>query len=481
MKLNEESKNEIESSELPLEYQVFALSFKDEGAIRYFAENLPVKVVGAFDNSLGLKEFYQSLLQYHEITNASLVDPIGFRSWLETETNLYTAINELVGIDAFIDTITHLKVSNPEQVVAILKSRANKRNQMDALAELQRVLTKKENKTDEDNEKIGQLTSRIQQLQASVQYSPQDGLTTIEDIKNDLDHIFEIPEFLETPFKEYNKALGYTGNGGYVRGALHGVVAVSGFGKSTLVKNLCNHWLDMGYKVLFINYEETRSHWEKILLSQIIEKNVYAHSESWTEEELEHYKKIFIQRLEEWGDNLKVKHQPETSYYDDLDKWLRDLIGESVWIPDIVVIDTIQSLITKASKGPRWSDYESMIINMERLAKDMNAAFILTAQQNNDALKEKREVIHQGDIGGSVSIVQKCSIISVITEKKLLDDTEDERVMQIQIPKNRITGKQTTRDMPTLLYDDESKSYKEYVLSPQQVAAQAKYDDFNDI
>lgn len=475
-------REEIESKELPLEYQVFALSFKEADAIKYFADHLPVKVIGAINDDLGMKEFYQTLLEYYDTTKSAPIDPIGFRSWLETETNLYTAINELVGVEAFMNTILDLKVSNPEQVTAVLKKRANARSQMDALGELTQLIQKKENKTEADHVRIKQLTDMIHQLQASVQYSPHDGLTSIQDIKDNVDDIFEIPNFLPTPYKSYNRALAYNeASGGYPRGAVSAIVAPSGLGKSTLAKNLCNHWLDLGYKVLFINYEETRNHWEKILLSQLIGQNVYAHADEWSEKDKELNREIFYDRLDRWGDNLKVKHSPESSYYDDMERWIRDLINDGTWIPDVIVIDTIQSLIGKGG-GPRWGDYEIMMINLERLAKDLDAAIILTAQQNNDAIKESREEIKQSDVGGSVAIVQKCSIISVITEKKLLsDEVADERVMQIQIPKNRITGKVVMSGTPTVRFDDESKSYLEHTPSPKELVAAATYNEFNDL
>jgi replicative DNA helicase len=475
---------EIDSKELPLEYQVFALSFKDDDAVKYFADNLPVKTIGAFDDSLGLKEFYQSILEYHALTKSAPVDPIGFRSWLETETNLYTAINELVGIDAFMDTILNLKVSNPEQVTAVLKKRANTRTQMDHLKELTQLINKKDNKTEQDDKRIEILTTEIRRLEASVQYNPFEGVTSIEDIKSNADDIFDIPSFLPTPYASLNKALGYSETkGGFPRSAVSGVAAQSGFGKSTLTKCLVNHWLDLGLNVLFINFEETRNHWEKILFSQVIEDNVYSKAEKWTPQEKDLNKGKFFDRLNSWGDQLKVKHSPESSYYDDLERWIRDLVGDGQWKPDVIVIDTIQSLIARGVSGSRWGEYEFMMINLERLAKDLDAAIILTAQLNNDAVKENREVIKQSDLGGSLTIFQKCSIIVVITEKKLLTDGDimEARIMQLQIPKNRIMGMIPMHSVPTIRYDDNAKSYYEHTLTPAEAAAQAAAHDFDDI
>lgn len=458
---------------------MFALSFTETGAIEYFSENLPVKAIGTLDNSLGLKEFYGTLLNYFNVTKVSPIDPIGFRSWLETETDLYAAINELIGIEAFMDTILKLKVSNPEQVSAILKSRANKKTQIDALGELSTLLRAENNPN--NDEKVRELTAKIHQLQTSVGYSPLEGLVTTQDIKNNLEDVFDIPDFLTTPYRSLNAALSYSAdNGGLPRGAVTAVTATSGSGKSTLVKGLCNHWLDQGLNVLFINYEETRNHWEKILLSQVIGKNVYAHYEHWSEDERAMYREQFEAKLDEWGDCLKVRHSPDSSYYHDLERWLRDIINDGTWMPDVVVIDTIQSLITK-SGGPRWGDYETIMINLERLAKDFDAAFIITAQQNNDRVKENREIVKQSDIGGGVTIVQKSSIIIAITEPALAGHNaprDDNKIlMQLQIPKNRITGRMVISNMPTILYDDDSKSYVEHIPTANELELVSTYQE----
>jgi replicative DNA helicase len=160
-----------------------------------------------------------------------------------------------------------------------------------------------------------------------------------------------------------------------------------------------------------------------------------------------------------------VRHDPETPYFEDLERWLRDITGNNERLPDVVVIDTIQSMFTRGGKGkPRWGEFEEMMVRLEKLARDMNCVLIITAQENSNRMKEKREVVQQSDTGGSLAIQQKCAVTIFITEKKLMsgDDSEDDNIMQLQIPKNRITGSTFVYDSPLVRYVDEKKTYEEY-------------------
>jgi hypothetical protein len=96
----------------------------------------------------------------------------------------------------------------------------------------------------------------------------------------------------------------------------------------------------------------------------------------------------------------------------------------------------------------------------------MNCVLIITAQENSNRMKEKREIVMQSDTGGSLAIQQKCAVTIFITEKKLVsgDDSEDENVMQLQIPKNRITGSTFSYEPPLVRYVDARKSYEEYEI-----------------
>jgi replicative DNA helicase len=259
--------------------------------------------------------------------------------------------------------------------------------------------------------------------------------------------------------------MGYTDDGGFFKGAVHAIIAPSGKGKSTFAKCLVNNWADQGYRVLFVNFEEAISHWERVLMTQIIGKNVYKESINWTPEQKDHNLKIFKDKLEEWGDRFMVRHDPETPYFEDLERWLRDITGNNERLPDVVVIDTIQSMFTRGGKGkPRWGEFEEMMVRLEKLARDMNCVLIITAQENSNRMKEKREVVQQSDTGGSLAIQQKCAVTIFITEKKLMsgDDSEDDNIMQLQIPKNRITGSTFVYDSPLVRYVDEKKTYEEY-------------------
>lgn len=449
----------MDSADLPLEYQVFALAFREPGAIELFADQLGVNEVCAIDESAGIKEFYQALLDYNKIVDSDIVDPIAFCAWLETSRDTYSAIDALVGMNTFMDTVISIEVSNAKDVIAVLKDRYKTRQQINLVQELQLLVQSKEHKTEQDLEKIEKLAAKIAELQAKVEYNPLAKVKTATQIAAGLDDLFVIPPFLSTQYKSLNKALGYTEDGGMFRGAVHAIVATSGQGKSTLAKSMAKHWLDTGYSVLYVNFEEAEGHWERILLSQILEENVYKNADLWTPEEKVERKEIFQKRMDEWGDRLIVQHDPDSCYFSDLERWFRDLIGSNVF-PDVVIIDTIQSMLGDG-KGPRWGDYELMMIKLEKLAKDMNAVFIITAQQNNEAVKENRQIAKQSDVGGSVAIVQKCSVIMVLTPMKDIhkDESIDESLMGVQLIKNRITGLGFVHDPPMIRYVDDYKLY----------------------
>lgn len=458
--------NELESQEVPLEYQIFALCFKEQGAISFFNDNLDESLVGIIHGEKGIHEFYTALLSFYRSTNLDIVEPIAFKSWLSSETDIYSALGGSAGVEILIDIIVGINSSNKESVLELVKHKANKRKQINYLQELQILLSKKGLKNDSDIARVNELTSAIKDLENQIKYDPFSKLTTAYDITNRADALLDIPSFLSTQFKSLNRAMGYTDDGGFFRGAVHAIIAASGKGKSTFAKCLTNHWLDEGYRVLYVNFEEAVGHWERILMTQIIERNVYLEAESWSSNEASRYLEQFKSKLSQWGDRLMVRHDPETPYFEDLEMWLRDLMGHPDKVPDVVVIDTIQSMFTRGSgKGkPRWGEYEEMMVRLEKLAKDMNCVVIITAQENSNRMKEKREVVQQSDTGGSLAIQQKCAVTIFLTEKRLIsqDETEDEHVMQLQIPKNRITGSAFMYDPPLVKYNDYKKIYEDY-------------------
>jgi replicative DNA helicase len=458
--------NEKVEDNIPLEYQIFALSFRKNGAINYFKENLPEEIVGSIHGEKGINEFYKALLAFENATQLDIVDPIAFKSWLQTETDIHEALGGNTGVGVMIDLLMSAELSTEESVSELVKYKANKRKQINYLQELQSIISQKGQKTEDDISRIQTLTSEIRELENQIRYNPLDKITTADEIASRVDSLLDIPNFLPTQFKALNRAMGYTDEGGFFRGAVHAVIAASGKGKSTFVKCLANNWLDNGYRVLYVNFEEATGHWERILMTQIIEKNVYLESSKWSEEEKNKHLNTFRARLAKWGDRLMVRHDPDTPYFEDLEFWLRDIIGQNINMPDIVIIDTIQSMFTKGGgKGkPRWGEFEEMMVRLEKLARDMNCALIITAQENSNRMKEKREVVQQSDTGGSLAIQQKCAVTIFITEKRLAtnDETEDENIMQLQIPKNRITGSAFLYDPPLVKYVDYKKTYEDY-------------------
>jgi replicative DNA helicase len=463
-----------DNQDIPIEYQVFALSLRQEGAITHFADNLPEDIVGINHGQKGIHEFYLALLAYRTATQLDIVDPVGFKDWLGSETDIREALGGTAGVDIMMDVLLSVDLSTVDSVVQLIKHKANKKKQIDYLHELQIILNQKGVKSDKDLARISLITSEIRELENQLNYDPLEKLTTAIDISNRAESLLDIPSFVPTQFKSLNRAMGYTDDGGFYKGAVHAVIAPSGKGKSTFAKCLANNWVENGHTVLYVNFEEAVGHWERILMTQIIGKNVYAEAERWTPSEREKYLGIFREKLAKWGNRLMVRHDPETPYFEDLERWLRDIIDYAE-TPEIVIIDTIQSMFTKGGKGkPRWGEFEEMMVKLEKLARDMNCVLIITAQENSNRMKEKREVVQQSDTGGSLAIQQKCAVTIFITEKKLIsgDDSEDENIMQLQIPKNRITGSSFVYNPPLVKYVDSRKAYEEY-----EPVNQEDYDD----
>jgi len=453
-----------ENLDTPIEYQIFALCLREQDAIVRFNEELPADIVGINHGQKGIHEFYCALLEYYNATKLPIVDPIGFRNWLESETDIREGLGGNAGVSVMMDLLASLDLSTVDSVVQIVKYKANKRKQLDYLQELQIILNQKGAKSDKDIARINLITSEIKELENTLNYNPLEKLTTGYDISKRAESLLNIPSFLPTQFKSLNRAMGYTDDGGFYKGAVHAIIAPSGKGKSTFAKCLVNNWVENGHTALYVNFEEAVGHWERILMTQVIGRNVYLESENWTEEDKKKYLGQFTSKLEEWGDKLMVRHDPDTPYFEDLERWLRDIVDYAE-TPEVVVIDTIQSMFTKGGKGkPRWGEFEEMMVRLEKLARDMDCVLIITAQENSNRMKEKREVVQQSDTGGSLAIQQKCAVTIFITEKKLIsgDDSEDENIMQLQIPKNRITGSSFLYNPPLVRYIDSKKIYEEY-------------------
>jgi len=462
--------NEENKEQYPIEYQLFALSFKEEGALQYFKENVLDEDVGFVHGLNGVSELYKALLSYEKSTSLPKVDPVAFKSWMESETDIVTALGGASGVEELIRTILSLELSDKEAVAKIIKHKASKKRQLDYLEELKILVSNKNIKSDQQISRINDLVSLIQSLENQTDYNPLDNVTTAYQIIDRIDSLLDIPDFLPTQFKSLNRAMGYTDEGGFFRGAVHAVIAPSGKGKSTFAKCLVNHWVSSGYRALYVNFEEAQSHWERILMTQITGQNVYALADKWSPEDRDKYTNIFKNKMMEWGDNLMVKHDPDTPYFEDLEKWLRDILGHGQDMPDVIVIDTIQSMFTRSKGKARWGEFEEMMVKLEKLARDMNCVLVITAQENANRMKEKREVVQQSDTGGSLAIQQKCAVTIFITEKRLVsgDETEDENIMQLQIPKNRITGSTFVYDPPLVRYVDSRKSYEEYEIVTEE-------------
>ena len=136
--------NDIEdTNDIPLEYQLFALCLKENGAIKYFHDNLSQELVGAIHGEKGIHEFYSALLSFYRSTGLEVIDPVAFKSWLSSESDIYNALGGLSGINIMLEIILNTEYTNKESVTELVKHKANKRKQINYLQELQILINKK--------------------------------------------------------------------------------------------------------------------------------------------------------------------------------------------------------------------------------------------------------------------------------------------------------------------------------------------------
>ena len=194
----------------PLEYQIFALCLRKDGAIKFFSENLNSNIVGINHGENGIYEFYNALMAYYKATQLSIVDPIAFKSWLQTETEIHDALGGELGADVMFSILMNMDLSNSESILKLIEHKPNKRKQIDYLQELQVLITQKSNKSDEDIERISVLTNKIRELENEINYNPLENVTTASDIAGRAEVLLVLPNFLPTQFKSLNRAMGYT-------------------------------------------------------------------------------------------------------------------------------------------------------------------------------------------------------------------------------------------------------------------------------
>lgn len=445
-------------------YQILALSLNEEGAIEFFAKNLPVQIVDEYGRGHGA--MYRALRMFFDTTGISPIDRVGFIHWVKSETRIVDAIGGEDVLDEYFKEADNTQLSNARTSTALLRYHVNKARQAEKIEELAGL---KDNRDDEDHaEDISRLIREIE----SLNRTESDPLKSVYDgnrIAENAEALWELPDFIPTPFITLNKAMGYSEESGFCKGAVHAILAQSGAGKSTFAKTLMNHWVENGYTCLYVNYEEAVAHWERVLFTQITKQNVYL-AKTVNDTEKKHYTEIFREKMKEWNGRFLVKHDPDTPYFEDMEQWVREVAAKGT-VPDVLFIDTIQSMFLKGGKNlPRWGQYEEMMVRLEKLAKDIGCAIIITAQENASRMKDKREVVQQSDIGGSIAIAQKSSVTIFITRAKLQvgDDSMDEHIMQLQIPKNRITGVSVMMDPPLVKYNDSIKSYEDFTLPPME-------------
>ncbi len=445
-----------------LDRQILAAALYNPEAVEVFKDSLNPESIGKPVQMFGYYQLYTAAVKCH--SEIGDISPDVFDSWLQNYPEIYESLGGVKGYAELVGSLPDGSTANPLSLVKLAHKRLGRTQTIKKLNELQLKL----NDDQIDDDSLENLAIEVQDRIRSTRPEQKFTLRTALEIAENADNLWEDLPFIPTQFRALNEALGYDKDtGGVLRSSILSIVATSGLGKSTLAKSLCNHWLDNGYRVLFINFEETQDWWERVLMTQITKENCLKPLPS---HEASKLTKKFRSKMEEWGDRLMVRHDPDSLYYEDLEAWLKDLYHDHEdKRPDIVVIDTIQSLFTKSGGGARWGDFEYMMVRLEKLAKDMNAVFILTVQQNNNALREGRTTVNQSDVGGSVTIVQKSTVAMLLMPRREeigldtdWDSVPSSGIIEIHMPKNRITGAQSNNKPPLIQYEDETKTYYEY-------------------
>lgn len=459
-----------------LDYEILSTLLKDPDAPEVFKEHLIPEAVGHVNGSYGIYQLYKNAIKCYDVAGEVNAQTLGIS--LKEYPELYEKIGGDEGYKELVEMLDANPPGNPSALVKLANNHYKRTQTVKKLDKLKGVILS-DQASDEDIENASQeLQERIRHAKSRENITFRTGL----DIAADSDDLFDTVPFIPTPFKSLNRALGYDKElGGVMRGNIYSVVANSGYGKSTFAKSMCNYWLDEGYKVLFVNFEEARDLWERVLMTQVTGHNVYQNKDM-DSVTLSKISETFRAKMREWGTNFMVRHDPDSLYYEDLEDWLRDIYqNQEQDRPDIVVIDTIQSLFTKSGGKARWGEFEQIMVRLEKLAKDMDAVFILTAQQNSNALREGRSEINQSDIGGGVTIAQKSSVVMVLMPMQTDFGTESYEpdgwspIMEVHMPKNRITGKQSVNNPPKVKYDDNQKLYLDYADSEERVDS-ARFD-----
>lgn len=452
------------NEEAQLDKQILAASLYDPEAIGIFSEFLNPDAVGKPVQAYGYFQLYSDIVKCHK--EIGEVTPDIFGAWLDNYPAVLDQLGGKKSYNELVKSLDGVEKINPTSLLKLAHKRLGRTQTIKKMEELKQAL----GDDGADDDSLEALSMEIQDRIRSARPEHKLVIRTATNIAEDAEALWDFQPFIPTQYKGLNASLGYDrDSGGVMRGNIYSIVATSGLGKSTLVKSMCNHWLDTGYKVLFINFEEAQDHWERILMTQITENNAYKKIAS---DEAARMTKKFKSKMNEWGDRFMIRHDPDSLYYEDLEHWLKEIYdNHEDKRPDIVVIDTIQSLFTKSGGKARWGEFEYIMVRLEKLAKEMNAVFILTAQQNSNALKESRTEINQSDIGGSVTIVQKSSVVIVLVPRKDNVDLDSfgsegiSDIIELHMPKNRITGTSAKKNPPLVKYDDEKKLYSDWSLA----------------
>lgn len=250
--------------------------------------------------------------------------------------------------------------------------------------------------------------------------SLQDSLTSISreqnvddnrDIFSMMDDVLAMREGDKVNFgiTELDKAM----NGGMQKGQLALLIAKTGAGKTTLATIIANHSARCGKKVMQISFEEKTV--------EIANKHYAVMSKMYTNQINTASKEQLIGAMDveikdKVRDNLRIVQMPtESTQVEDIKNKILNYRINYGFNPDLIIIDYFSCLQKSSNKNVEysneWKAAENAMRKLERMATELNVAFLITEQTNRDGAKADTADNRIGNIQGSYRATQPCSFI----------------------------------------------------------------------
>lgn len=251
------------------------------------------------------------------------------------------------------------------------------------------------------------LFNYVEQLQNINANSTDTSFDLMSFLDSDVD--YSVKKKVETGIPELDKCM----NGGLKCGTLGLLIAGTGYGKTTLSSIMCCNALELGYKVMHIFFEDTKSE---------IACKYYAHLTGLYSTEFEKpevrkaNKEKIYSKVPDLAKNLKLENMEngETTVQDIIAK-VRHYERVEGWKPDMIFIDYFDCLRTSSNEKLRAEKSFEMqtrtIKQIESFAKKSGIAIWVAQQTNRNGLKSETASDRYSNVQGSIGLVQTSSAV----------------------------------------------------------------------